>query len=330
MSKLCIVNAGGGAMGVISVTFLQHLEAYVQKTYNVKLTDVVDFVAGTSVGGIINGVFSAGVPYNDIYDMMTLHLDKAFYRGLSNYWPLNVKYDRNKYLMPMICELINKYGKDSLADAKIRVMITTTLIGSEWPARRMMPYYFKSYVSDYRSVGKPLSFAISCSFAAADYFGYITDDVTKTVYGDGGEGIENMPFEEMVDEIDCFNWTDPTLVLALGTGWSDPYQGMTQDQIYKQNSKRGIIGQIKDFLGIARSQAMYDQFNHFSRGKQNTPAHKNIDFSYVDTQVPTSLDGMDYITHVMDYVGYGNKMWLDFVNTDLPKVDAIIKAKLSK
>lgn len=329
MAKLCIVNAGGGAMGVISITFLQHLEAYVQKTYSIKLNDIVDFVSGTSVGGIINGTFAAGVPYSDIYDMMTRKLDKAFYRGWLNYLPLSVKYARDKYLMPMIRELIIKYGKDILSETKIKALITTTIIGSEYPARRMLPYYFKSYESDYRSVGKSLSFAIACSFAAADYFGYIVDDSIKSVYGDGGEGIENLPFDETIDEIGSFNWTDPTLVLAIGAGWSDAYQGMTQEQVYRRNAKRGIIGQIKDFLGIARSQAVYDQFFHFYATKKNTPAYSNVSLSYVDIQLPTALDGMDYITHVMDYVGYGNKMWLDFA-VELPKIDAIIKEKLLK
>lgn len=174
MKKLNIlVVDGGGSKGTMAIEQLVKFEETLDGR---KLSDVFNLFSGTSTGGIIAVLLSAGISAKDIRDLYVKHGAKIFDKKFLRYGIF-----RSRYADEYFNEVIKQYvSKKLLNDCGM-------LIVPAYNATKMDKIIFKSMKQTHKQV--PLFDVIRSTASAPTYFDPHTYD--NSVLIDGGLVINN-------------------------------------------------------------------------------------------------------------------------------------------
>jgi patatin-like phospholipase/acyl hydrolase len=142
------------------------------------------------------------------------------------------------------------------------------------------------------------------SFSAPLYFGLMPDCKTKRVYGDGGMGGDNMPITETLLESLNLDWNwkkEQMKFIIVGTGFAN------QTESFEKLKKAGLLWQMKEYIqpmngGFARMTSRQRQIGQLMFLCKKFP---NLHFDYYDIEIPKSLDKMDNVKAINEYIRYG-------------------------
>jgi len=332
MKKILQID-GGGIMGIIPATVLEHLE----KKLGTPLAECFDLITGISTGAIIGGAIAAGVPAEKVAQ---LYIDKSktliTRRSLWN--PKNwgcSKYDRQPFLAEIAKIETNKQNEEGnqillgelkLSELKTRFMSTTFNLCSQ------RTHFLKSW----EEAGKyPLIDVMSWSgLSAAYYFGqinvddyqwyhyqpdyyeqYCQEDKPGTVniirkkgaiFQDEGQGTHNNALIHILMEILANQWTDDDIyILSLGAGNLDQYTPY---------HKAKHINKQKRLSLIARNDFIVDQVLASIFVSRNNP---KIEFKRIDIIVKKEEYGFDKIEYLKQYKEYGVELALQLTDDEL-------------
>jgi hypothetical protein len=316
MKRIIMCWMGGGYKGMLSTTFARRLENYVfEHTGCMRFSEYVDLQSGCSVGSIQAGLFACGVPADVIFDVFSLHAHDVFKR---NYLPWKPKYEK-KPIVNMAHDLIVRYNKsgDDMQHTQTKLQINAVDVTYE-----DANVYFKSWKP---SCQMPVSLAMQYSFSAAAFFGASVDEVNKKVYVDGGEGNSNCTLTEARIEASKLGWmaTDDIYIISVGTGFV-PDNLPFPEAKKKADSLLSKVWEVKEFLGMARRQALHMQIYDCIELARTNP---RFTFDHVDIEIPGYLDSMDALDRVRDYIDFGNKMSEEYVPIVGDKIISIIKER---
>lgn len=289
VTKRVGIFSGGGAKGAIQVSCLAELECVGLDFKS------FDLFVGSSVGAINSLILSmsdfSARKLCDIYPGM---LKKIFNKV---WYPRIPIYNRKDF---QNCWADMFYITKSYSDCKVPIIITSVDVCQD------KMYVFKSWKEESQ---KETSLAVvQRSFAAPLYFGQINDPNNQCVWYDGGCASYNLPIDIAWEQSILNGWLNDSNIQiefwAFGTGFSD-------DSIpYNKASKENFIEQVLNFLnvgngGMARAVSRVDQVD-----KMVNRANKlsNISFKYYDIKIDKSLDKMDAIDKVNDYITIGKQM----------------------
>ena len=193
--KLGVVLSGGGAKGIAHIGILKAMEEAGLRP---------DFIAGTSMGSIVGGLYSIGYSADEIEQMV---LDIDWNEVLANRVPLNyISFEEKEYYGRYLLELPVDGVKPKIPSGLIEGHILSELLHYyTWPS---IPYEsFDDFPVVYRCVatdvknGKPIVFdrgplqrAIRASMALPTAFTAV--DLDSTLAVDGGV-VKNFPVDEM-------------------------------------------------------------------------------------------------------------------------------------
>lgn len=289
---------GGGIKGIIPAYVLANIESKMNKPIH----EIFDLISGTSTGAILGGGLSVGCKAQDLLSAYVSSGKRLFHkRSLLN--PVNwfrETYDRQPFLDMLASFVGRKYMCDCL----------TKLIITGFGCCAQKTHFIKS--TDNKDQLIPLSTAIAWSaLSAVKYFGSIKASNFSweqrkpnmeyyhklgEVFQDGGQGINNCTLGYVIFELLANNWEEDVFILSLGTG------SYYRNHSFKEESSRGRIHQIIDFLSQARNEAT----NNFIDGSlfisKKRPAFK---FCRIDVDLPKKMDKLDAVKYIPELVSYG-------------------------
>ena len=220
---------GGGVTGILTLGFLEKLEAMLRKRHNdpdLLLCDYFDLIGGTSTGSIIATGLALGMSASELkqyyFDMADTIFGKK--KNLINYLSKGEKYD----IRPLRKALKSVIGDIRLGDQeKIRtgLCIVTKRADtfSTWP---FINHPKAKFYKENKDI--PLWQIVRASSAAPTYFLPLKLDLgegEKGVFIDGGISMANNPSLTLLMVATLrgfpFHWpmgTDQILMVSLGTG----------------------------------------------------------------------------------------------------------------
>jgi hypothetical protein len=266
---------GGGLLGIMFLTFLVELENKINK----KISNIFDMFIGTSTGGIAGALFAKGMSSKEVLDFYLKHGKKIFDRKY--FWILR----GSKYNRKYIDKLVDKLLPMRMAELdKIFICTGVNMKDNQYT------HFFKSYKDKYQN--KKVSEMIKRTYSAPTYFGYYKDQ--EGMWSDGGVGVHNCTLlEAYIDSkrIKKYNYQ----ILSCGCG----IPGLN-------SNSDGLISQIKDFIPIARRQAIQMQINN---GKEI-----GINFYRVDIKIKSKYDCLDGVKYMKIFQDYGKDMIKEHLN----------------
>jgi len=190
-----LVLSGGGAKGIAHIGIIKAME---------KEGLYPDYIAGTSMGGIVGGLYATGYSADKL-DTIVRSIDWGLV--LSNNIPLNyISYEEKEYYNRYLVEFPIVKGKLKLPSGMIEgQMLSDVLTHYTWPSMKYesfddFPIPFRCFATDV-STGKqitfkdgPLSEALRASMAIPTAF--TAADLDTTLAVDGGV-VNNFPVEEL-------------------------------------------------------------------------------------------------------------------------------------
>jgi patatin-like phospholipase/acyl hydrolase len=261
MKKILQID-GGGLKGIIPATVLAHFEEVLGK----RCCEVFDLITGTSTGAIIGGVLATGVTdAATIRDMYINQGPKLFTPRVPLIPILGQLFTGSKYDRQPFLDLVTKFtGGAKMRDVKTEFMATTMNLCS---GRTHYVYSTDPFEMEY-TVSQVISWS---ALSAAAYFGkinepdFVWDDflpdgtvienVKGAVFQDGGQGVNNCTLGAATITAIGQKWFDEdVIILSLGCG--DYHQTLPYDAA----SRKGIAGQVIDYLSQARNEAAVVQY----------------------------------------------------------------------
>lgn len=289
--KRVLVLDGGGAKGVMQSVILKEIEERTGKPIH----QVFDLIVGTSVGAILGGIFASGKLSADkchalIKDQLKVIFKKRLFR-MPKYSrkPLTNIFDKEigeGFLMghcqtPFVCTAVN------MVDGRT--------------------HYFKSW--ERRDSRIKLIDAVNRSSAAPFFFGAIKDEISRSVWLDGGVGNANNPILEAVVEVVRQEWLENNHVhiLNIGTGYHE------FDMSFKDAAKSKTLKQLSFMInpssgGLARNQSVQSRAAQIDAMAQQID---NLSYQRLDTVISERLDALDGAKYVNEYEQIGISMAAD-------------------
>jgi hypothetical protein len=212
-------------------------------------------------------------------------------------WPLLPKYPRQ----PFIDAWIKHIGQHlRMSELKTHFIATAVSVCDAHT------HYFKSDDPSDRDL--QVLEVVLRSFAAPAYFGGLVDQVRRTVWLDGGTGIDNCPVLEPVYEAMARDWLKEgqTYLLSLGTGRHDPSLGYDKaKQLFGKNLREvGLYTSMADG-GLARLQSRRSRVEFVEKLSEEI---ENLWFKRIDAKIPEEMDCMDGIKYLGSYLDFGENM----------------------
>lgn len=290
-----LVLEGGGAKGAIHVGELFEVE----KQLNKKLVDFIDLFVTTSIGGVEASVYCTGkLKVGEFWSFLEPNLQDIF----TAKYPWSIpRYNWEKYK-----KIYNQHvGSDiKFGDSKSKFMFTTVDLVT---GKNVFP---KSWHDEYKDILMPD--IVHRTFAAPLYFGGIYDNISKSIWSDGGVGFFNLPLMEAYTQALSLGWLAKghrTHILALGTGRTE-YK-LDYDRESKKGKVRKSIMEVRRFFskdqgGIARVVSASTQINMM---KKLTDNYNNLSFQWVDWfPMSKELDKIDNWEKRWDYFEKGREL----------------------
>ena len=280
--KKILVLSGGGAKFALEVTILKELE-------NRGELKNIDIIFGSSAGAIVGSILASGkMTSNDLYNCQSDVLKKVFKKSWN---PFKIpKYDRKNFADIWL----DKIGNIKMSDLKTKLVITSV----DFVEKKT--HFFKSW----EDLNENVLGLVLRSFAAPYYFSLINDSVNEKVWGDGGMTNNNIAITPAILETINLDWdweTENIKFIIIGTGYVDV------SETYNKVSKEGFISQILDYIspedgGMARMISRQEQIGQL---QFLCKKFKNLHFDYYDIQIPKSINKMDAVDKISDYINYG-------------------------
>lgn len=307
MRKILQID-GGGLKGIIPAIILDNFEKQVGK----QCCDVFDLICGTSTGAIIGGILASGtVPASIVKKMYIERAPKLFTPRVPIFPFLGTLFNGSKYSRNEFIDLLKMYtGNKKMKDLRTLFMTTTMNLCS---GRTHFVYSDDIYEKEYL-VSEVISWS---ALSAALYFGKINvpefiwddflpdgtvnEDIKGGVFQDGGQGINNCTLGSATAISIAKKWFDDgVVILSLGCG---DYHNV---ESYKEASKIGWIGQLKDFFTQARNEA---QINQYMASKYISITRKeNYTLIRVNCFMPKKADVLDGVKYVDTYRTLGEQL----------------------
>jgi len=288
--KRVLVIDGGGCKGVAPAVVLSEIEHKTKRP----IWQTFDLVVGTSVGAILTGIMATGkLTATQTLQLMFRALPQIFTRRP---WPLLPKYPRQ----PFIDAWTANIGTVLMRECK------TVYVATAVSACDSHTHYFKS--SHDKDASLPVLEVVLRSFAAPAYFGGLVDKEAKTVWLDGGTGIDNCPVLEPLWEIVDRGWHNegPVYILSLGCGSHNPSQTFehASRRWGKNLREAGMYTSMADG-GLARLQSRRSRVEFVEKICGEFP---NVYFNRCDVEIPEKMDIMDGVKYLDRYAEYGETM----------------------
>lgn len=203
---------GGGARGI----YTAHLLAQIEQTFQVRIRDCFDLIAGTSTGSIVAGAAVSDIPMAEIVELFEIEAPDIFQKR----WYRNPLFF-SKYSNKKLAQIIAKHiPATPLSDIATPLMITSSEMTTSESHIFRSGYYIEKLgdppASD-RAVN--LHDAILASCAAPTFFA--TKPVGTTLLADGGLWANNPSIAAFTEARAKFGKTVTQLrILSIGTGHS--------------------------------------------------------------------------------------------------------------
>lgn len=225
MVKKLLCIDGGGSRGVISLTFLKHME----NALNIRSCDYFDLYAGTSTGALIcalmvNNNLSASEILNNIYDVDDLKtiMKQSYLDWIFGTVQFTAKYsDKQK-----LCFINKKLGNPdkTIYDLNKKILITA------YNPSTKQPVFFRNYLD---SKNYRLNEICNATSAAPVYFPAVKvnelDDSGEYMWLiDGGICCNNPAYVGYLDAIELYP-NEKIEIYSLGTGIYKPSFDQNKD-----------------------------------------------------------------------------------------------------
>lgn len=289
--KRVLVIDGGGCKGMAPALVLSEIEHKTKRP----IWQTFDLVVGTSVGAILAGIMATGkLTASQTLQLMYQALPEIFTRR--RIWPFLPKYARD----PFVAVWNANIGNVLMRECKTDYIATAVSVCDG------KTHYFKTHTP---ADGELMVLDVVLrSFAAPAYFGGIVDTDRKTVWLDGGTGIDNCPVLEPLWEIVDRGWHNegPVYILSLGCGHHDPSMPFhrAQRRFGKDLREVGMYTSMADG-GLARLQSRRSRVEF---AEKICGEFSNVYFNRCDIEIPEKLDIMDGVKYLDEYAAYGEAM----------------------
>lgn len=289
--KRVLVLDGGGAKGVMQSVILKEIEERTGKPIH----QTFDLIVGTSVGAILGGIFASGqLSAHDCHSMIKEQLKLVFKKRL---------FRMPKYSRKPLTQVFNKEIGEGFLMGHCKTPFVCTAVNMV----DGKTHYFKSW--ERRDSRIKLIDAVNRSSAAPLYFGAIKDEISRSVWLDGGVGNANNPILEAVVEVVRQEWLEHNNVhiLNIGTGFHE------FDMSYKEAAKAKTLKQLSFFMnpsngGLARNQSVQSRAAQIEAMAQQVD---NLTYQRLDTPISERMDTMDGIKYLNEYEQIGISMAAD-------------------
>ncbi len=263
MKKVRILSIdGGGIRGILPGIVLTRLESILQKktaNEDLRLSDMFDFFAGTSTGGILSLSYlipnAENRPKFSTQQAVNLYLDRgdeifdvSFWQKLkSGYGIADEKYDASE---------LEEALDDNFGDIKLSELLKPCIISS-YDIRNGKPHFFKQHRSQNLEYNYKVKDVARATSAAPTYFeaARIKNDLgTPFPLIDGGVFVNNpalVAYSEVrtmsFEGIDHLPTAKDMMIVSLGTG------SKSKSYEYKKAKDWGAVGWIKPIIEIMMS-----------------------------------------------------------------------------
>ena len=212
---------GGGIKGLVTLTILRRLIEEVPV-----LLEKVDFIAGTSTGGIIALGLADEVPLDTIKSLYYDNGPKIFKKTRFNFWGLAKSRYSNKHLKKLLAGM---FGDRTLGELKKKVLIPSfDLDNEDKTTRTWKPKFFDNLKKDEPDCKELIRNVALYTSAAPTYFPAVDG------YIDGGVCANNPSIAALSNVVKRGAALGNIRLLSLGTGQGLKYIG-------KKEAKGGII-----------------------------------------------------------------------------------------
>lgn len=166
--------SGGGVRGIFQAKYLEKLDDYLEKNYNIKITEYFDLITGTSTGAIIASALAFGKSSQTISNIYNEKMHDIFKKNIFSYISPGGRYNQER----LRCELKKIFGGKQIRDAKTGILLTATCLNM----------YSHKIFTNLEKIDDDISIvdAILASTAAPTYFNAVKPDGQERAYVDGG------------------------------------------------------------------------------------------------------------------------------------------------
>lgn len=287
MKKVLCID-GGGARGIIPAVVLNEIE----DRLDLPISKIFNLIVGSSVGAIIGGTLSTNrVSASKLLEDMLIVLPKLFH------WRLRLPIIQPKYNRDILTKTLEGcVGQDILMKQCVTRFMCTSVSSTDGKT-----HFFKNW--EEKDGNLNLIDTVTKSYAAPYYFGGLVDKPNKTVWFDGGTGLDNCPLDRTRIEIERQNWQGQTVhILSIGCGQSS--YGVKFSKAKKFKNLRQMLFYSKPAEGgLAKEQSAEHQLYSFMEYTRHRP---NISIQRLDIlDMPKKMDKMDKTKYIDKYIDYG-------------------------
>jgi patatin-like phospholipase/acyl hydrolase len=263
MKKARILSIdGGGIRGILPGIILTRLEKKLQEKTaddNLRLSDMFDFMAGTSTGGILALAYlipdENGVTKFTDQEAVNLYLDRGDEIFDASHWQkiksgkgiLDEKYDAKE---------LEEALEDNFKETEFNELLKPCIISS-YDIRNVKPHFFKQHKSKNEIYNFKVKDIARATSAAPTYFetARIKNDLgTPFPLIDGGVFVNNpalVAYSEVrnmeLENIDESPMAKDMMIVSIGTG------STSKQYEYKKVKDWGAVGWIKPIIEIMMS-----------------------------------------------------------------------------
>lgn len=303
MKKVRILSIdGGGIRGILPGVVLTRLEKKIQDktgSQNLRLSDMFDFMAGTSTGGILTLAYlmpnENGQTKFTAQDAVNLYLDRGDEIFDANLWQrmksgkgiLDEKYNAKE---------LEEALEDNFEDTKFNELLKPCIISS-YDIRNGKPHFFKQHKSENKIYNFKVKDIARATSAAPTYFetARIKNDIgTPFPLIDGGVFVNN-PSLVAYSEVRSMTFNNinhlPTakdmMIVSIGTG------SVSKNYEYKKAKNWGAVGWIKPIIEIMMSGNSQTVHYHLQQIFGTLNDNDKNDYHRLEPKVRTANIEMD-------------------------------------
>lgn len=296
MSKRILSIDGGGVRGVIPAYICMKIE----EDFGKPISEIFDFISGTSTGAILGAALARGVPAKEAFDLYIKKAGEVF--ESRHAWYLPWRYvTRPKYGKGQLLKLTGEiYGPDTkISETKVHFMCTA------YNTMEQTNEFFKSWDSQYKDL--KLVDAVGRSWSAPFYFGKWIEDGsdggTPTVYSDGGVGIySNITLKSLLATPE-FNWAnEEKYMLNLGCG--NYFEKFSYKQVISWMNLKETWYTVFDAKD-ARDNQIENLQEEFLRSKM-VP---NLEFRTYEPLLTSKIYKLDGVKYIPEYIKLAEELY---------------------
>jgi patatin-like phospholipase/acyl hydrolase len=303
MKKIRILSIdGGGIRGILPGIVLTQIEKKLQKKTgdsNIRLSDMFDFMAGTSTGGILSLAYLTpnedNRPKLSAQDAVNIYLDRgdeifdvsAWQKIKSGKGILDEKYNASE---------LEEALEDTFGDLKLSNLLKPCIITS-YDIRNGKPHFFKQHKSENGIYNFNIKDVARATSAAPTYF---ETERIKNELGtpypliDGGVFVNN-PALVAYSEVRSMNFSGiehlPTakdmMIVSIGTG------SVSKKYEYKKAKNWGAVGWIKPIIEIMMSANSQTVHYHLMRIFETLNDSDKKDYHRLEPKIVNADTEMD-------------------------------------